>query len=196
MKRLLPLLISAGLVFSADLAIAQSATSNVNVIIDTSEGPITVELNREHVPATTDNFLSYVKQGFYTNTIFHRVIDGFMIQGGGFTPDMQEKSTAAPIHHEGSKCDKNTRGAIAMARTSDPHSATSQFFINVADNAFLDFKAETFEGWGYCAFGHVTKGMDVVDKIKSVSTTSRNGYQDVPVKDIVILKVEILPSKQ
>lgn len=182
---------------SAPVKVPSSAPSEVSqnaqeVVIYTTEGSITVVLDQS-TPITTQNFLFYVNEGFYTGTIFHRVIDGFMIQGGGFLPGMKEKIPNAPaIQNEGNKCGKNTRGTIAMARTSDPHSATAQFFINVADNDFLDFQSETPQGWGYCAFGHVVNGMEVVDKIKSVPTTVRAGFQDVPMTDVVIERVEML----
>ncbi|MBP9726601.1 MAG: peptidyl-prolyl cis-trans isomerase [Gammaproteobacteria bacterium] len=163
------------------------------VIIHTTQGPIKIELDVEDTPATVQNFLSYAKEGYYNGTLFHRVIDGFMIQGGGFLPGMKEKPVSMPpIKNEGSKCGKNKRGTLAMARTSDPHSATSQFFINVADNDFLDFQSETPQGWGYCAFGHVVEGMDVVDQIKAVPTTTVGVYQDVPANDVLIDSVEIM----
>lgn len=168
---------------------------DVAVVINTNEGPIKVKLDFQNTPATAQNFLNYAKEGFYNGTLFHRVIDGFMIQGGGFLPGMKEKAPdALPIRNEGSKCDKNKRGTIAMARTSDPHSATSQFFINVVDNTMLDFTSETMQGWGYCGFGHVVEGMDVVDKIKSVKTTGHGPFQDVPVHDVIINSVEIIRS--
>ncbi len=159
------------------------------LIIHTTLGPIKVELDAKNTPATAQNFLDYAKEGFYEGTLFHRVIDGFMIQGGGLLPGMEDKrSGKAAIKNEADKGGKNKRGTLAMARTGDPHSATAQFFIN----GFLDFKSETTQGWGYCVFGHVIEGMDVVDKIKAVATTSRRGHQDVPVDDIFIERVEIL----
>ena len=163
------------------------------VMINTTEGSIKIELDGPSV--TTLNFLHYANEGFYNDTQFHRVIKGFMIQGGGFTSNLKEKMPdALPIKNEGSQCGKNTRGTIAMARTSDPHSATAQFFINTADNAFLDFTAETNQGWGYCAFGHVIEGMAVVEKIESTPTRTVGGYQDVPVTSILIKSVAIMPS--
>lgn len=167
------------------------------VIIHTTVGQIKVALDFENTPTTAQNFLDYAKEGFYAGTLFHRVIDGFMVQGGGLLPGMEDKrSKSAPIKNEANKGAKNKRGTLAMARTGDPHSATSQFFINVADNAFLDFTSESTQGWGYCVFGHVVEGMEVVDKIKSVPTTSRRGHQDVPVDDVLIERVEILePAK-
>jgi peptidyl-prolyl cis-trans isomerase B (cyclophilin B) len=159
------------------------------ITLHTNHGNITIELDFEHTPKTAENFLMHAKNGFYDGTIFHRVIDGFMIQGGGFTSQMQQKASQPPIKNEANKSLANARGTIAMARTSDPHSASTQFFINVNDNNFLNFKSETPNGWGYCVFGKVTEGMEVVDKIKNVTTTSRAGHQDVPVEDVVIEKV-------
>lgn len=161
------------------------------VTLHTNFGIIKIELDAENAPKTTENFLQYAKEGFYDGTLFHRVIDGFMIQGGGFGPDMHKKTTMSPIINEADTAQPNKRGTIAMARTADPHSATAQFFINVNDNHFLDFKAKTPEGWGYCVFGKVIEGMDTVDKIKQLRTTSRAGHQDVPVNDAIIEKVEI-----
>ena len=158
------------------------------LIIHTTKGPIKVALDFENTPMTAENFLNYAKEGFYNGTLFHRVIDGFMVQGGGLLPGMEDKkSKTAPIKNEANKGAKNKRGTLSMARTGDPHSATAQFFINVADNAFLDFKSESTQGWGYCVFGHVVEGMDVVDKI---SLTQRNS-QDQPVQDVVVEKVTI-----
>jgi peptidyl-prolyl cis-trans isomerase B (cyclophilin B) len=160
------------------------------VKLHTSHGVITIELDAENAPETVANFMQYVDDGFYTNTIFHRVIDSFMIQGGGFEPGMQQKSTRAPIRNEAANGLKNDRYTIAMARTPDPHSATAQFFINVADNDFLNFKSETPQGWGYCVFGRVTEGADVIDRIRKVSTGAHGGHQDVPVDDVVIERAE------
>jgi len=157
----------------------------------TNFGDITIELDTENTPVTAENFLSYAKNGFYDGTIFHRVMNGFMIQGGGFDVNMQQKSTHAPIENESKKGQKNLRGTLAMARTSDPHSASAQFFINVVDNDFLNFTSETINGWGYCVFGKVVEGMDVVDKIKKVPTTNRMGHQNVPVDNVVIEKVVV-----
>ena len=161
------------------------------VHLETNQGVIVLDLNADKAPKTVANFLAYAREGFFTNTIFHRVIDGFMIQGGGFEPNMRQKATRPPIDNEADNGLRNARGTIAMARTSDPHSATSQFFINVADNDFLNFTAPTPTGWGYCVFGRVTEGMDVVDTIKGTATTSRNGHQDVPVNDIIITGVRL-----
>jgi peptidyl-prolyl cis-trans isomerase B (cyclophilin B) len=162
------------------------------VNLHTSHGVISIELDAAKAPATVENFLSYVKSGHYNNTIFHRVIDGFMIQGGGFEPGMKQKTTGAPIKNEADNRLKNDRYTIAMARTGDPHSATAQFFINVGDNEFLNYKASNAQGWGYCVFGKVTAGSEVVDKIKGVKTGNRAGYQDVPVDDVVISKAEVV----
>jgi len=158
----------------------------------TNFGIITLALDGDKAPVTVDNFLSYAREGFYDGTIFHRVIKGFMIQGGGFMPDMIQKSTQAAIRNEADNGLKNEYGTIAMARTPDPNSATAQFFINVANNGFLDYTAPTMQGWGYCVFGHVTDGMDVVDQIAGVTTTINSGHQDVPAEDVVIEKVEIV----
>ena len=161
------------------------------VILNTNHGPITIELDDEHAPKTVENFLSYANEGFYNNTIFHRVINGFMIQGGGFEPGMKQKPTKAQIKNEANNGLKNTTGTIAMARTNDPHSATAQFFINVADNDFLNFKSESPQGWGYAVFGKVTDGMDVVNKIKGVKTGTSGFHQDVPKEDVVIQSVTV-----
>jgi peptidyl-prolyl cis-trans isomerase B (cyclophilin B) len=162
------------------------------VRLHTTYGPITIDLDAGKAPKTVANFLDYVKSGHYDGTIFHRVIDGFMIQGGGFTPGMKQKPTGAPVENEANNGLRNDRYTIAMARTSDPHSATAQFFINVADNDFLNHKAPTAQGWGYCVFGKVTEGTEVVDRIKAVATGSRGGHQDVPKDDVIIEKAEIV----
>lgn len=161
------------------------------VTLHTNYGVIKLNLFADKAPATVANFISYVKDGFYDNTIFHRVIDGFMIQGGGFTPDMDQKETKATIKNEANNRVANTKGTIAMARTSDPHSATCQFFINVADNSFLNFSAENSQGWGYCVFGEVVEGMDVLDKIKTVRTGRFAGHSDVPVEPVLIERAEL-----
>ena len=158
------------------------------VELHTNKGVIRIELDSDKAPKTTANFLDYVRKGHFDGTIFHRVIDGFMIQGGGFTPGMTQKPTGAPIENEANNGLKNARYTIAMARTNDPHSATAQFFINVADNAFLDHSAPTAQGWGYAVFGRVVSGEDVVDAIKGVRTGSKGFHQDVPVEDVVIDK--------
>ena len=161
------------------------------VTFKTNFGDITLELFEDKAPKTVENFLSYVKDGFYDNTIFHRVIEGFMIQGGGFTVDMDQKDTKDTIENEANNGVANEKGTIAMARTNDPHSATAQFFINVNDNDFLNHTSESVNGWGYCAFGKVTEGMDVVEKIKSVKTGSHGYHQDVPVEPVIIEKAII-----
>jgi len=161
------------------------------VKLHTNHGVIAIELDAAKAPATVENFLNYVKGGHFDNTIFHRVIDGFMIQGGGFEPGMKQKPTGSPVKNEADNKLKNDKYTIAMARTSDPHSATAQFFINVANNDFLNHKAPNPQGWGYCVFGKVTAGTEVVDKIKSVKTGSRAGHQDVPLEDVVISKAEV-----
>ncbi|MFN3594543.1 MAG: peptidylprolyl isomerase [Thiobacillaceae bacterium] len=162
------------------------------VILHTNFGPITLELDAERAPETVANFLQYAREGHYDGTLFHRVIDGFMIQGGGYTPDMQLKPTRAPIQNEADNGLKNTAYTIAMARTPNPHSATSQFFINVADNPFLDYTEPTAQGYGYCVFGRVTAGQDTIDRIKKVRTGMRAGHQDVPLEDVIIERVEIV----
>jgi len=161
------------------------------LILHTNFGDIIIELDFDNTPITANNFLEYAKSGFYDGCIFHRVIDGFMIQGGGFEPGMVQKDTQESIENEADKGDSNDRGTLAMARTSDPHSASAQFFINLKDNSFLNHSTKTDDGWGYCVFGKVTEGMDIVDKIKAVPTTSRAGHQDVPVDDVVIESVEV-----
>jgi peptidyl-prolyl cis-trans isomerase B (cyclophilin B) len=158
------------------------------VVLETNQGVIKLDLDMTNTPKTAENFIQYVKDGFYDGTIFHRVIDGFMIQGGGFIAGMEEKSTGAAIENEADKGGSNKLGSIAMARTSDPHSASAQFFINIKDNTFLDHKDKSMQGWGYCVFGQVTEGMDVVEKIKAVATGSIAGYDDVPLEEITILK--------
>jgi len=164
------------------------------IVLHTNYGPITLELDAEKAPKTVENFLEYVNAGYYENTIFHRVIDGFMIQGGGFEAGMVDKKTRKPIENEAKNGLKNTLGTIAMARTSDPHSASAQFFINVANNGFLDHRAPTMDGWGYCVFGRVTDGLEVIQKIAKVKTTRRMGHDDVPVDDVIIEKVEVLAN--
>ncbi len=162
------------------------------VKLQTNFGPITLELDAKAAPETVANFLQYVKDGHYDGTIFHRVIDGFMIQGGGFTADMEQKPTREQIKNEAQNGLKNVTYSIAMARTPDPHSASSQFFINIADNAFLDFRAPNAQGFGYCVFGKVSEGQDVVDRIRKVRTGNRAGHQDVPVENVIIEHAEII----
>ncbi len=159
--------------------------------LHTNYGVITLTLFADKAPVTAENFISYVKDGFFDGTIFHRVIDGFMIQGGGFTPDMDQKETKGTIKNEANNKVANSKGTIAMARTNDPHSATCQFFINIADNSFLNHSAESSQGWGYCVFGEVTAGMDVVDKIRQVKTGRFAGHSDVPVEPVIIEKAEL-----
>ena len=158
--------------------------------METNHGTITIELDADKAPLTTENFKKYVADEFFDNTIFHRVIPNFMIQGGGFNPGMMQKQTLAAIENEADNGLGNDRGTIAMARTNDPHSATAQFFINLKDNDFLNHSGKNPQGWGYCVFGKVTEGMDVVDKIAGVATGNSGGHADVPVEDVVIVKVE------
>ncbi|WP_286241036.1 peptidylprolyl isomerase [Neptuniibacter halophilus] len=164
------------------------------IILHTNFGDITLELDHEKAPKTAANFEQYVSEGFYNGVIFHRVINGFMIQGGGFEPGMVQKETRESIENEADNGLSNATGTVAMARTMDPHSASAQFFINVSDNSFLDHTAKTTEGWGYAVFGKVTDGMDVVNKIKTVATTMRAGHQDVPAEDIIIESAEVVDS--
>ncbi len=160
------------------------------VLLKTSKGDIKLALDAENAPVTVANFMQYVREGHYDNTVFHRVIDGFMVQGGGMEPGMKQKPTRAQIANEATNGLKNKMYTVAMARTSEPHSASSQFFINVADNDFLDHKAPSANGWGYCVFGKVVAGQDVVDKIRAVPTGTTGMHQDVPKEDVVILKAE------
>ena len=159
------------------------------VVLDTNFGTIKIALFADKAPVTVENFLNYAKSGFYDGTIFHRVIDGFMVQGGGFAPGMEQKKVQSPIKNEANNGLSNKKGTLAMARTPDPHSATAQFFINVNDNDFLNFSSETPQGWGYCVFAEVVEGMDVVEKIKDVATGSAGLHQDVPPVDVIINKV-------
>jgi len=161
------------------------------VKLHTNHGVITLELDAAKAPVTVENFLDYVKSGHFNNTIFHRVIDGFMIQGGGFEPGMKQKPTGEQIKNEADNGLKNDNYTVAMARTGDPHSATAQFFINIADNDFLNHTAPNTQGWGYCVFGKVTDGADIVDKIKGVKTGNKGGHQNVPVEDVIIEKAEV-----
>jgi peptidyl-prolyl cis-trans isomerase B (cyclophilin B) len=161
------------------------------VRLHTNFGIIELELDPERAPETSKNFLAYVESGFYSNTVFHRVINGFMIQGGGFEPGMRQKPTRSPIKNEAGNGLKNERYTIAMARTSDPHSASSQFFINVSDNGFLNHTAPNADGWGYCVFGKVVEGREIVDKVKSVKTGKRGSHSDVPVEDVLIERAEV-----
>jgi len=167
-----------------------AAGENPKVLMDTSNGQLTIELYADKAPETVKNFLAYVDAGFYNGTIFHRVIPGFMIQGGGFTPEMQQKATRPPIRIESGNGLKNLRGTLAMARTQDPNSATAQFFINSVDNAFLNFTAKTTQGWGYAVFGRVVQGMEVVDEISKVKTGAKGMHRDVPVETVTITGVK------
>jgi peptidyl-prolyl cis-trans isomerase B (cyclophilin B) len=188
MKRIL-------IVALAVLAVAFTAYAgdNPKVVLETSKGKIVLELSADKAPQTVKNFLAYVDAGFYNNTIFHRVIPDFMIQGGGFTVDMQKKQTREPIRNEADNGLLNRRGTIAMARTPNPHSATAQFFINTKDNDFLNHKGKTTQGWGYTVFGHVVEGMGVVDSISKVKTVTRRRFRDVPAEPIVITRVARMP---
>ena len=163
-----------------------------HVTIATTVGQMTLELDADNAPKTVENFLAYATSGFYDGTIFHRVINNFMIQGGGFTTDMEQKPTQAPVDNEANNGLKNERGTIAMARTQDPHSATAQFFINVQDNDFLNHTGENMQGWGYTVFGKVTQGEEVLDKIRCVQTGSQGGHQDVPTDPIIIESISII----
>ncbi len=189
MRKLLPLLL---MLFVAacnnEVSNAPARSSNPHVLMQTSMGDLVIELYPDKAPKSVANFLQYVDEGFYNGTIFHRVISGFMIQGGGFTPDMQQKKTRPPIINEADNRLRNTIGTIAMARTMEPHSATSQFYINVAMNSTLDFREKTPRGWGYAVFGRVIKGMDVVKAIKGVPTTRKGVYNDVPTTTVLIKK--------
>lgn len=170
----------------------ETMSNQPQVRIQTNHGEMLIQLNAEKAPKTVENFLTYVREGFYDGTVFHRVINNFMIQGGGFEAGMKQKDTHAPIENEADNGLKNNRYTLAMARTSDPHSATAQFFINVSDNDFLNFTAPTSNGWGYAVFGEVIEGTEVVDKIKNVSTGNKGFHQDVPVEDVIIEKAVVV----
>lgn len=189
MKRIINLAFGLGLIL---MSANTGAQNTPQVRLTTNLGVIEIELYPDKAPATVKNFLDYVDAGFYNGTIFHRVIKGFMIQGGGFEPGMKQKSARAPIKNEADNGLKNLTGTVAMARTPDPHSASAQFFINAADNAFLDHRDKSSQGWGYCVFGKVTKGIDVVQKIEAVPTGRSAGHGDVPKKDVRIEKAERL----
>jgi len=193
MKKLLAtLLLISGIITLATTAYA----ANPKVVMTTNLGAITIELDADKAPKSVGNFLNYVQQGYYNGTIFHRVINDFMIQGGGFTPDLQRKPTNAPVMNEANNGLKNLKGTLAMARTNDPHSATAQFFINVKDNDFLNHRSPTPRGWGYAVFGKVVKGMNVVEKIRNTQTGSKGPFRsDVPQTDIIIEKVELVGLK-
>ena len=177
--------------YSQDNQSNAKGANMVKVTMETNKGVITLELDGEKAPVSVDNFVKYAKAGHYDGTIFHRVIPGFMIQGGGFDTDMKQKDTNPPIKIEADNGLKNTKGTVAMARTSDPNSATSQFFINIADNAFLDHTSPTQQGWGYAVFGRVTDGMDIVDSIEKVKTGNNYGHENVPLEEVTIRKVTI-----
>ena len=179
-------------IFFLTVSAAQAQSEMPRVQMETTKGNIVIELNAFAAPKTTANFLAYVKNGFYNNTIFHRVIKGFMIQGGGLGADMRKKETLTPISNEADNGLKNLKGTIAMARTRAPHSATAQFFINAKDNPFLDYKRKSTSGWGYCVFGRVIQGIEVVNAIENAPTTKRSGYKDVPVDPIIITKATVV----
>lgn len=182
-----------GLFIMSSTDTAAAAQANPRVLLETTAGNITVELYPDKAPKTVENFLQYVRSGFYDGTIFHRVIADFMIQGGGFTADLKQKSTKAPVENEGDNGLQNVRGTLAMARTSDPHSATAQFFINVVDNHFLDFRSPTSRGWGYAVFGKVVEGMDVVDTIRRTPTGGGGPFRtDLPKTPVVINKASVV----
>jgi peptidyl-prolyl cis-trans isomerase B (cyclophilin B) len=178
--------------FAASVASAAPAPAkNPRVVLETSKGKIVIELDAAKAPKSTENFLSYVRSGFYDGTIFHRVIDSFMIQGGGFTADMTQKQPKASIRNEADNGLKNDKYTVAMARTNEPNSASSQFFINTKDNAFLNYKEKSLQGWGYAVFGKVVEGFDVVDAIGKTPTTSKSGFQDVPVDAVTVKKATV-----
>ena len=190
MKNIIKYMVITAIIFLNNGANAEM-TTNTKIIIKTTSGDIKIELYDDKAPITSENFKKYVESGYFTDTIFHRVIKDFMIQGGGFTAEMNEKDSMPPIQNEANNGVSNERGTIAMARTPDPHSASSQFFINLKDNNFLDFTAETSQGWGYCVFGKVIGGMDILDKIALVDTGSYGAHQDVPKEPITINEIII-----
>ena len=196
LKGLCALLLGGMLCFNALAATASPTHTHKGkhsmVKLHTNHGEITIELDAEKAPETVKNFLDYASSGFYDGTIFHRVIDGFMIQGGGFEPGMKQKKVNAPIKNEAANGLRNDNYTVAMARTGDPHSATAQFFINVKDNDFLNYTSSDPRGYGYCVFGKVVEGQEVVDAIRKVKTGNRSGFQDVPVEDVIITKAEVL----
>jgi len=164
------------------------------IIFETSMGDITIEVDPEKAPIGAENFVHYAMEGYYNGTIFHRIIPGFMVQGGGMLPGMEEKPAGDPIENEADNDLKNVRGSLSYARTMDPHSATTQFFMNLVDNDFLDHRSKDMNGWGYAVFGQIVKGLDVIDEMAKVKTTSRRGHQDVPVEDIIIEKTRVIES--
>ncbi len=190
-RAILTLLAILALPLSAAAAGQPAKSANPNVRMTTSLGIIEIELDAQRAPATVKNFLGYVESGFYNGTIFHRVIPGFMVQGGGMMPGMKEKPTGAKIQNEADNGLKNLAGTLAMARTSDPHSASAQFFINTVDNSFLDHRDKTMQGWGYAVFGKITKGMDVVKKIEAVQTSNAGMHQNVPNEAVLIKKATL-----
>jgi peptidyl-prolyl cis-trans isomerase B (cyclophilin B) len=190
MKNIIKYLVLTTIIFINNGVNAEMATNTI-ITVKTSLGDIKLELFNDKAPITAENFEKYIKSNYFTNSIFHRVIKDFMVQGGGFTTEMKEKETMSPIKNEANNKISNERGTIAMARTNDPHSASAQFFINLKDNTFLDFKSETTQGWGYCVFGKVIEGIEVIDKIAMVDTGSYGPHQDVP-KDPVIIKEIII----
>ena len=190
MKNIIKYLVLTTIIFINNGVNAEMATNTI-INVKTSLGDIKLELFNDKAPITAENFKKYIESGYFANSIFHRVIKDFMVQGGGFTMEMEEKETMSPIKNEANNMVSNERGTIAMARTNDPHSASAQFFINLKDNVFLDFKSETPQGWGYCVFGKVIEGIEVIDKIAMVDTGSYGPHQDVP-KDPVIIKEIII----
>ena len=190
MKNIIKYLVLTTIIFINNGVNAEMATNTI-INVKTSLGDIKLELFNDKAPITTENFKKYIESDYFANSIFHRVIKDFMVQGGGFTMEMEEKETMSPIKNEANNMVSNERGTIAMARTNDPHSASAQFFINLKDNVFLDFKSETTQGWGYCVFGKVIEGMEVIDKIAIVDTGSYGPHQDVP-KDPIIIKEIII----
>lgn len=184
-------LLTMALIFAVAAAAADKESGAPRVLLETSMGDIVIELYPDKAPKSVENFLGYAQEGFYDGTIFHRVIDGFMIQGGGFTEDMKQKPTGETITNEADNGLKNKRGTVAMARRPDPHSASSQFFINTVNNRFLDHTGKSQQGWGYAVFGEVVEGMDVVDKIANVKTGTKGTFQDVPVESVVIVKATV-----
>ena len=195
MKRFAITAVALCALVSTSFSAAKTPATNPSVTLTTTAGVIEIELDAGKAPDTVKNFLEYVDAGFYNGTIFHRVIPGFMIQGGGFQPGMKEKPARASIRNEADNGLKNVAGTIAMARTPDPHSASAQFFINTVDNVFLDHRGKTAQGWGYAVFGKVTRGMDVVRKIEGAPTRNAGGHQNVPAKDIVITRAERVKTK-
>ncbi len=191
MKLLLVVLCLVLVVSTGKTKIAEAEEGNPRVRLETGKGVIVLELDAKAAPKTVENFLAYARDGFYDGTIFHRVIKGFMVQGGGFTADMKQKKTNDPVENEADNGLVNARGTIAMARTNDPHSATGQFFLNTVDNTFLNHKGKNAQGWGYCVFGKVVEGLDVMDAIEKIATGSKGGHQDVPKEAVVIEKTEV-----